>query len=77
MFINYPGEKPVIDGNHLIPNGKIGKTDPLSGKTADSYPLVMIVGSYVTFSGFEIIRSGGVGIITNYANNAACHPITV
>ena len=74
VFRNYPNENPIIDGEYLRPNGNVASTDLISGNTSDDYPLVMLRGSYITFDGFEITRSAGVGVtITNYSNNALCN----
>lgn len=74
VFTNYPGERPILDGEYNKPSGNIGKTDPVTGNNCDSYPLIMVEGSYITFSGFEIIRSAGVGVsLANYENNSFCH----
>lgn len=74
VFTNYPGERPILDGEYNKPSGNISKTDPISGNACSSYPLIMVEGSYITFSGFEIIRSAGVGVsLANYGNNSLCH----
>lgn len=74
VFINYANEKPIIDGEYIRPSGNIATTDPISGKTADDYGLVTIEGSFITFSGFDIYRSAGLGItVCNYGNKPACH----
>lgn len=74
VFINYANEKPVINGEFIRPSGNTASTDPISGNTADDYGLVTIEGSFITFSGFDIYQSAGVGItVCNYANKPACH----
>ena len=55
-FQNYPGELPVIDGDEEIPG--------------DWVPLVKIISDGVTFDGFEVRESSGIGVALGGANNA-------
>jgi F5/8 type C domain/Fibronectin type III domain/Right handed beta helix region len=55
-FQNYPGESPVIDGNETLPGGEWGI-------------LVNITANGVTFDGFEVRESTGLGISLSGGDN--------
>ena len=59
---NFPGEKPVIDGEYKHPSTKTYVTDPKTGTEWVYTPLVMISANFIKFEGFEVMRSRGRGI---------------
>lgn len=73
-ILAYPDEKPVIDGQYLLPEGSPvnpqGNNPPIPPEEFVYAPLARITGDYVEFRGFSLIRSRGRGItVGGQANN--------
>lgn len=55
-FESYPGELPVIDGDENLPGGEWD-------------PLVSIIANDISFDGFEVRESTGIGVVVDQATN--------
>lgn len=76
----YPGEKPIIDGQYILPSNKNGPCDPVSGNCRSWDPLVSIEGNFIIFDNFEIKRSTGRGVRiwpnnNNVVSNSSIHNV--
>ncbi|MFH1261970.1 MAG: right-handed parallel beta-helix repeat-containing protein [Pseudomonadota bacterium] len=66
----YPGERPLLDGEYTLPGGAIVDTDPKTGNTTVSLPMIHFATySYIVVRNFEIARSHGAGIYASSHDN--------
>jgi len=78
----HPGETVVIDGNYTLPpvpaSGWAACNETVSPPKCFHWgSLVRIVGSFITFDGFEITRSLGRGLVVSPANGVRPTDITI
>jgi parallel beta-helix repeat protein len=64
----YPGERAIIDGGYLYPEGDYAFVDPVSGNGFVYTGLVQIVGSHITLDGFTVKRSRGRALRVGVSN---------
>ncbi len=71
VMTNYPGERPVIDGAYTLPEGQPARYNTTVQPNLFFVweALVRIKGSHIRFSGIEVMRSLGRGIIVGYKAN--------
>jgi hypothetical protein len=78
LFTAFPGEKPVIDGEYSLPTGEIGRCDTVDPTRCFVWDaLVRIRGSHIQFTGFEIVRSQGRGMIISHTKENRVHNVVV
>jgi parallel beta-helix repeat protein len=58
----YFDERPVIDGEYVLPTGEDARCDPETGNCFNYEALVSVEGSYVILQGLEVQRSRGRGV---------------
>ncbi|MEZ4734892.1 MAG: right-handed parallel beta-helix repeat-containing protein [Caldilineaceae bacterium] len=78
----HPGETVVIDGNYALPpvpsTGWAACNETVSPPKCFHWgSLVRIVGSFITFDGFEITRSLGRGLVVSPANGVRPTDVTI
>jgi hypothetical protein len=75
----YPNERPVIDGEYTLPeNTPVDCNNNVNPPRCFVWePLVQIKANYIRFSGFELLRSQGRGIVVSRNANTAIHHIDI